>query len=140
VLLLVHGLCMSDDGWRRGGHDHGQALAPALGAVPVYALYNSGLHISHNGLALSQALAESDGAFDPVLCALVAASERDGQLVAVLRHHAAFLAWSEQLRDRLVAAGFDMEPLTPPAQLAASVRTEFERNAATVKQFNIQLQ
>lgn len=56
VLLLVHGLCMSDTGWRRNGHDHGQALAPALGAAPVYASYNSGLHISHNGLALSQAL------------------------------------------------------------------------------------
>jgi hypothetical protein len=56
VLLLVHGLCMSDLGWCRNGHDHGQALAPALDATPVYAFYNSGLHISHNGLALSQAL------------------------------------------------------------------------------------
>jgi len=56
VLLLVHGLCMGDLGWRRNGHDHGLALAPALGAAPVYAFYNSGLHISHNGLALSQAL------------------------------------------------------------------------------------
>jgi hypothetical protein len=33
-----------------------------------------------------------------------------------------------------------MEPLTPPAQLAASVRAEFDRNAATVKQFSIKLQ
>ena len=56
VLLLVHGLCMSDVGWCRNGHDHGQSLAPALGAAPVYAFYNSGLHISHNGLALSHAL------------------------------------------------------------------------------------
>ncbi len=56
VLLLVHGLCMGDVGWQRNGHDHGQALAPALAAAPVYAFYNSGLHISHNGLALSQAL------------------------------------------------------------------------------------
>ncbi len=56
VLLLVHGLCMSDVGWCRNGHDHGQALAPALGAAPVYAFYNSGLHISQNGRALSQAL------------------------------------------------------------------------------------
>lgn len=56
VLLLVHGLCMSDLGWRRNGHDHGQALAAPLAAAPVYAFYNSGRHISHNGLALSQAL------------------------------------------------------------------------------------
>ena len=56
VLLLVHGLCMSDGGWRRNGHDHGQALAPVLGAAPVHAFYNSGLHISHNGRLLAQAL------------------------------------------------------------------------------------
>ena len=56
VLLLVHGLCMNDLGWLRNGHDHGRALAPVLGAAPIYAFYNSGLHVSHNGLALSQAL------------------------------------------------------------------------------------
>ena len=47
---------------------------------------------------------------------------------------------ASKVRDRLVAAGFDMEPLTPPAQLAASVKAEFDRNAAIVKQFNITLQ
>ena len=31
VLLLIHGLCMNDRQWTRGGHDHGQALAQALG-------------------------------------------------------------------------------------------------------------
>ena len=46
----------------------------------------------------------------------------------------------EKVKGRLVAAGFDMEPMTPPAQLAASLKTEFDRNAAIVKQFNIQLQ
>jgi hypothetical protein len=56
VLLLVHGLCMSDLGWRRNGHDHGELLSRALGAVPVYAFYNSGLHISRNGLALAELL------------------------------------------------------------------------------------
>lgn len=45
-----------------------------------------------------------------------------------------------KVRDRLIAAGFDMEPLTPPAQLAASVKSDFDRNAAIVKQFNITLQ
>lgn len=73
-------------------HDHAaEPLAPVIAAL-------------REGRSLSQALAGAGGVFDPVLCALVAASERDGQLVAVLRHHGAFLAWSEQLRDRLVAA------------------------------------
>jgi tripartite-type tricarboxylate transporter receptor subunit TctC len=49
-------------------------------------------------------------------------------------------AGAAKVRDRLVAAGFEMEPLTPPAQLSASVKTEFDRNAAIVKQFNITLQ
>ena len=56
LLLLVHGLCMSDGGWQRNGHDHGQLLGHALQAAPVYALYNSGLHISTNGRALSVVL------------------------------------------------------------------------------------
>jgi pimeloyl-ACP methyl ester carboxylesterase len=55
-LLLVHGLCMNDRQWLREGHDHGQALADALGFTPIYARYNSGLHISANGLALAEAL------------------------------------------------------------------------------------
>jgi general secretion pathway protein F len=61
------------------------------------------------GRSLSQALAGATAAgepaaFDEVLQALVAAAERDGQLAPVLRHHAQFLTWSEQLRARLVAA------------------------------------
>jgi pimeloyl-ACP methyl ester carboxylesterase len=56
VLLLVHGLCMSDAGWLRNGHDHGEWLGRALGLAPVYAYYNSGRHISDNGRALADAL------------------------------------------------------------------------------------
>jgi hypothetical protein len=56
VLLLVHGLCMSDLGWCRNGHDHGALLGRALGAAPVYAWYNSGLHVSVNGRALADTL------------------------------------------------------------------------------------
>lgn len=56
VLLLVHGLCMTDHQWTRDGHDHGQALAQSLGYCPVYARYNSGLHISANGAELAAQL------------------------------------------------------------------------------------
>jgi hypothetical protein len=31
VLVLAHGLCMSDLQWTREGHDHGAALARDLG-------------------------------------------------------------------------------------------------------------
>ena len=53
LLLLAHGLCMSDTQWRRSGHDHGQFLARALGCTPVYLRYNSGLHTSVNGRELA---------------------------------------------------------------------------------------
>lgn len=56
VLLLVHGLCMSDLQWQRQEHDHGAALARDLGYFPLYLLYNTGQHISSNGQALAQQL------------------------------------------------------------------------------------
>ncbi|MCA9714434.1 MAG: alpha/beta hydrolase [Myxococcales bacterium] len=56
LLVLVHGLTMSDHGWRRRGHDHGEALARDLGYTPVYLLYNTGRHISANGEALAELL------------------------------------------------------------------------------------
>jgi hypothetical protein len=55
-LVLIHGLCMNDLQWTRGGHDHGAALAAALGFTPVYLHYNSGLHVSINGRALARLL------------------------------------------------------------------------------------
>ncbi len=56
VLVLVHGLCMSERQWTRKGHDHGRALARDLGYTPVYARYNSGLHVSANGRQLAALL------------------------------------------------------------------------------------
>ena len=54
ILVLVHGLCMSDLQWRRHGHDHGSALAADTGFTPLYLHYNSGLHISGNGRAFAE--------------------------------------------------------------------------------------
>ena len=57
LLVLIHGLCMNDLQWRRSnGHDHGEALAAALGFTPVYLHYDSGLHVSTNGRALANQL------------------------------------------------------------------------------------
>jgi hypothetical protein len=58
VVLWVHGLCMNDLQWLRGGHDHGRALAAELGCTPVYARYNSGRHVSDNGEELAARLEE----------------------------------------------------------------------------------
>jgi pimeloyl-ACP methyl ester carboxylesterase len=57
LVLLAHGLCMSDLQWTRNGHNHGHnhgaALARDLGYTPVHLHYNSGLHISTNGRAFA---------------------------------------------------------------------------------------
>ncbi len=49
VVVMAHGLCMSDLQWARDGHDHGRALAHALDASVLYLRYNSGRHVSENG-------------------------------------------------------------------------------------------
>ena len=54
IILLIHGLCMSDRQWTRSGHDHGEVLARELGATAVYAHYNTGRHVSENGRALAE--------------------------------------------------------------------------------------
>ncbi len=48
-------------------------------------------------------------------------------------------ASAPKLRDRLVAAGFEPNTSLTSAQLAQSVKAEFDRNATIVKAFNIQL-
>ena len=57
IVLLIHGLCMSERQWRSssGGVvvDHGEALATALNYTPVYLRYNSGRHVSDNGRELA---------------------------------------------------------------------------------------
>jgi len=56
IVVLVHGLCMSEGQWKRGGHDHGKSLARDLDASAIYLRYNSGRHISTNGAEFAQQL------------------------------------------------------------------------------------
>jgi hypothetical protein len=49
LLVLAHGLCMADSGWRQNGHDHGERLAAETNLMPLYLQYNSGLPVHHNG-------------------------------------------------------------------------------------------
>lgn len=56
IIVLAHGLCMSDLQWQRRGHNHGEGLAAEAGFTPVYLHYNSGLHISTNGREFSAQL------------------------------------------------------------------------------------
>jgi pimeloyl-ACP methyl ester carboxylesterase len=59
ILVMLHGHCMNETQWTTSsGHNHGEALAAALGFTPMVLRYNSGLHISQNGRALADQLAQ----------------------------------------------------------------------------------
>ena len=107
LLLLVHGLCMSDLGWCRHGHDHGRLLAAALGAEPVYAWYNSGRHISDNGADLANTLAQLVQHWPHPLAQLIIVGHSMGGLVArsaIEQARQGGQAWPQQLQ-KLVFLG-----------------------------------
>jgi pimeloyl-ACP methyl ester carboxylesterase len=81
VLLMVHGSSSNDLQWYRKGHNHGAALADELDYVPIYVLYNSGRHISENGVDLADLL-ESFVAELPELQELSILAHSMGGLVA----------------------------------------------------------
>ena len=56
ILVLAHGLCMTDLQWTRRKHNHGVELAGRFGMTPLFLFYNSGQHISVNGRAFAAAL------------------------------------------------------------------------------------
>lgn len=101
VLVLVHGLCMSDQQWLRDGHDHGVELSHDLGYTPVYLRYNSGLHISANGREFAAMLESLMAAWPVPVEDLVILTHSMGGLVARSAVHygkAAGQHWPEQLR------------------------------------------
>ena len=93
IVILLHGLCMHDGQWRTGDgdghHDHGASLARDLGYTPIYLRYNSGLHISVNGRALSSQLeALSDAWPTPVESIAIVAHSMGGLLARSALHFA----------------------------------------------------
>jgi pimeloyl-ACP methyl ester carboxylesterase len=100
VLVLVHGLCMNSQQWRRNGHDHGAALAAEGGFTPLYLHYNTGLHISTNGLQLVDRLNELLAAWPVPLEEIVLIGHSMGGLVARSAVHQAQArgdAWVQRL-------------------------------------------
>ena len=102
LLVLLHGLCMSDLQWQRGGHDHGAALARDLGFTPVYLHYNSGLHISINGRTLALQMEQLVAQWPrPVERLVIVAHSMGGLLARSALHHAAQAGqrWPQRLDD-----------------------------------------
>jgi len=91
--------------------DAGIALLEALSTVrekesrtDVQQALDEVIAMVREGRALSVAMQAQPAVFDELVCAIVAANERTGQLALALSQHAKYLAWVEALRSRLVAA------------------------------------
>lgn len=91
--------------------DAGIALLEALNTLrekeaseSVRQALNAVIASVEQGQPLSTAMRAQPQAFDELVCAIVAANERTGQLSAALAQHAKYLAWVDGLRARLIAA------------------------------------
>jgi pimeloyl-ACP methyl ester carboxylesterase len=107
LLVLLHGLCMSDLQWKRKGHDHGGALERDLAFTSVYLHYNSGLHVSTNGRACAEALQRLVERWPVPLTELVLIGHSMGGLVARSACHYGALAghaWLHRV-DKIVFIG-----------------------------------
>jgi len=82
LLVLVHGLCLSDLQWERKGHDHGACLAREFGFTPVYLYYNTGLHVSTNGRLFASMLEQLVAQWPAPIEDLVIIGHSMGGLVA----------------------------------------------------------
>ena len=101
LIVMVHGLCMSEASWTRQGHDHGQCLARDLSADVVYLRYNTGRHISTNGAELAGLLDALAEAWPVPLRELVLVGHSMGGLVirsACAAGEAGRRAWVRRLR------------------------------------------
>lgn len=87
LVVLVHGLCMNDRQWTRKGHNHGTSLARDLGYRAVHLHYNSGLHISTNGLAFADLLEVLLDQWPVPLDDFVIIAHSMGGLVSRSAHH-----------------------------------------------------
>jgi pimeloyl-ACP methyl ester carboxylesterase len=101
LLVLVHGSSMNDLQWRRGGHDHGEALARDLGYVPLYLQYNSGRHVSTNGRELDALLERLVTEWPVPVDELVLLAHSMGGLVARSACHLSELGASRLWRKKL---------------------------------------
>ena len=101
IIVLVHGLCMSDANWQRHGHDHGRKLAGELDANAIYLRYNTGLHVADNGGTLSELLAHLVHRWPVPNAQLVLVGHSMGGLVIRSAYAAAERArhgWRERVR------------------------------------------
>ena len=143
VLVLVHGLCMNDLQWTRGGHNHGEALAAKLGWTLVHLHYNSGLHISTNGRAFAALMENLVQQWPARVREVAIIGHSSGGLLSRSAYHyglAAGQGWPRRLRQlvflgtphhgsaleragNLVNVGLGLSPYSAPLSRIAGIRS-----------------
>jgi pimeloyl-ACP methyl ester carboxylesterase len=105
VVVFLHGLMETEFSWRLGGGPEGETYATRLrrdlGCTPVEIRYNSGRHISANGLSLAYLLEELVAAWPVEVESLALVGHSMGGLVARSACHQAALrgdAWVRRVR------------------------------------------
>jgi pimeloyl-ACP methyl ester carboxylesterase len=107
LLVLVHGSCRYHGQWGRRGRDDLGALARDLGFTPVHVHYNTGVHISTNGRALSALLERLVSAWPVQVDEVALLGHSMGGLVARSASHAAEAeghAWRRKLQTLICIA------------------------------------
>ena len=102
LAVFVHGLCESDEAWRLFSRPaYGSLLRDDLGYTPLYARYNTGLHISDNGRRLAELLDEVVLDWPVPVQEIVVVGHSMGGLVARSACHygaASEAAWTRRVR------------------------------------------
>jgi pimeloyl-ACP methyl ester carboxylesterase len=111
VVVFLHGLMETEFSWRLGAGPEGETYATRLrrdlGCTPVEVRYNSGRHISENGLSLADLLAELAAAWPAEVESIALVGHSMGGLVARSACHQAAErgdAWVRQVR-HLISLG-----------------------------------
>jgi pimeloyl-ACP methyl ester carboxylesterase len=109
-VVLVHGLTETEGAWcykPERGATYGERLREDIGLTPVYLRYNSGLHVSDNGRALSDLLAAVVAEWPCDVQDIVLIGHSMGGLVARSALHQAAggtaeaLPWTSLVRDTI---------------------------------------
>ena len=127
LVVFLHGLMGNEFYWDWGGANpgdtYGARLAGDLGCTPIYLRYNTGLHVSENGLSIAALLEELVGAWPVEVQEIALVGHSMGGLVARSACHQASESgrrWTKRVR-HLVSLGTPHlgAPLEQGAHVAA---------------------